>query len=112
MIYHEGERTKWCPRCGAEYRDQFTECADCGVPLTREPPRPATHSRATEPTDEGVGYDLTGWTDEQRSLLQFILNGDGIPYVLDEDLLVVPHARQTKVEEIIDSIEGEPIDEQ
>ena len=23
----------WCPKCGAEYRDGFTECASCGVKL-------------------------------------------------------------------------------
>ena len=25
----------FCPRCKAEYRDGFTECSDCGVPLVR-----------------------------------------------------------------------------
>lgn len=30
--------TMTCPRCGAEYRDGFVLCADCGVPLvTRDP---------------------------------------------------------------------------
>ena len=32
-----------CPRCGAEYRDKFVECADCHVPLvsrfSTEPPK-------------------------------------------------------------------------
>ena len=23
----------YCPQCGIEYRDGFTECADCHVPL-------------------------------------------------------------------------------
>ena len=23
----------WCPKCGAEYRDGFTRCASCDVPL-------------------------------------------------------------------------------
>lgn len=23
----------WCPKCGSEYRDGFTECASCGVKL-------------------------------------------------------------------------------
>ena len=23
----------WCPKCGSEYRDSFTECASCGVKL-------------------------------------------------------------------------------
>ena len=33
-----------CPSCGDEYREGFTECAECRVPLvarpTREPPEP------------------------------------------------------------------------
>ncbi len=26
----------WCPKCGAEYREGFTECADCHIPLVEE----------------------------------------------------------------------------
>jgi hypothetical protein len=32
--------SKWCPKCGAEYRDGFSECADCGVALIDEAPAP------------------------------------------------------------------------
>lgn len=27
----------YCPKCGAEYRDGFTECTDCEALLVREP---------------------------------------------------------------------------
>ncbi len=31
----------FCPKCGAEYREGFTECADCMIPLVwEEPPEP------------------------------------------------------------------------
>lgn len=31
----------FCPECRAEYREGFTECSDCKVPLVRElPPEP------------------------------------------------------------------------
>jgi hypothetical protein len=30
----------FCPKCGCEYREGFTECADCRVPLTDEAPPP------------------------------------------------------------------------
>ena len=28
----------YCPSCGSEYRNEVSECADCKVPLVREPP--------------------------------------------------------------------------
>ena len=28
----------FCPQCGAEYREGFTVCADCQVPLVPDPP--------------------------------------------------------------------------
>jgi len=28
----------FCPKCGAEYREGFTQCADCLVPLVKQPP--------------------------------------------------------------------------
>jgi hypothetical protein len=28
----------FCPRCNAEYREGFTLCSDCKVPLVQEPP--------------------------------------------------------------------------
>ena len=28
----------WCPKCGAEYREGFTECATCGATLQAEKP--------------------------------------------------------------------------
>lgn len=28
----------WCPKCGAEYREGFTECSECRAPLTDEMP--------------------------------------------------------------------------
>ncbi len=36
----------YCPECGVEYREEFTECADCRVPLLA----------GTPPRDEG-GFD-------------------------------------------------------
>jgi hypothetical protein len=31
----------YCPRCGVEYREGFTECADCRVALVAGMPEPA-----------------------------------------------------------------------
>ena len=41
------EDYRYCPRCGAEYRAEFTQCSDCGVALVDTPPQPA------EEPDEG-----------------------------------------------------------
>jgi hypothetical protein len=36
----------FCPRCGAEYREGFTRCADCDVDLLVERPEPQTLATA------------------------------------------------------------------
>ena len=38
----------WCPKCGAEYRDGFTRCASCDVPLV---------DRLTDEQSKAVFYD-------------------------------------------------------
>lgn len=35
----------FCPSCGSEYRDGYSECADCRVPLVRELPKAAKRRR-------------------------------------------------------------------
>jgi len=43
----------YCPQCGVEYREGFTACSDCGIPLVAgtpppEPPSVLTNPRKTE----------------------------------------------------------------
>lgn len=48
----------WCPKCGAEYRDGFTRCASCDVPLvdrlTDEQSKEANKSEAERECDKMV----------------------------------------------------------
>ncbi len=72
----------YCPECGAEYRAGFTECADCRVPLTDEPPE----SEAADP-----GLELKIVFEGNDPLLvaaaKSVLEEAGIPfYVLGEEL--------------------------
>jgi hypothetical protein len=41
-----------CPECQAEYRDGFTVCADCNVPLVQKPAAPRSSSGESESADD------------------------------------------------------------
>jgi hypothetical protein len=68
------EATRWCPECGAEYREGVDTCADCGVALVDTPP-----ARDDE-GGEVVVYELGDWSEEQRGELDQRLHGAGIPH--------------------------------
>ena len=67
--------TKWCPNCGAEYREGGDACTDCGVALVDEKPVEPEHEDG-----EVVVYELGDWTEEQRGELDQRLQGEGIPH--------------------------------
>src|SRR4051794_3900450 len=39
----------WCPSCRSEYREGFTECADCAVALVEHLPEPPDTARRPRP---------------------------------------------------------------
>ena len=65
----------FCPKCGTEYRPGFTECADCKVPLVKEPPAPP----AEEPPLDLVTVFSTA-DPGLLSVAETLLDGAGIPY--------------------------------
>ena len=51
-----------------------------------------------------MSYGLAPWTDEQRELLQVMLDGRGIPYEIEDDELTVLTAHETDVDRMLDSL--------
>jgi hypothetical protein len=66
----------FCPKCGAEYREGFTECADCMVPLVWEKPP------ETRKVLEYVEYAevLRTFNPADIALIKSILDGEDITY--------------------------------
>jgi hypothetical protein len=71
-----------CPECGGEYRDGFTQCADCEVALVPAPPPGA--AEAEEPDVELVSVLETG-DPAEIALAESLLLEAGIPYAKHGD---------------------------
>lgn len=58
----------WCPKCGAEYREGFTECAECHIALTNIEPHP--EEQQPEPEElmpEGFENPITIYTAASKA---------------------------------------------
>ncbi len=69
----------YCPQCRVEYRDGFTECADCHVPLMSGAPPPEP-----DPFDPTLDLVVVLETNNriQLSLAKGLLEDAGIPFFL------------------------------
>lgn len=67
----------YCPQCLTEYRDGFTECADCHVPLAPGDP-PAGNSGFDPDLDLVVVLESNDRV--QMGLAKGLLDDAGIPY--------------------------------
>lgn len=67
----------FCPKCKAEYREGYTICSDCDVPLVHELP--------PEPEIEYGEYEciLATCSPTDRALLKSIFDAEGIKYYFD-----------------------------
>ena len=67
----------YCPKCFTEYREGFTECADCGVPLVAGAP-------PQEPDSFDPSIELVVVLDSNNSIqlamARGLLEQSGIPY--------------------------------
>ena len=73
----------FCPKCKAEYRDKFDECADCYAALVYVLPKESEQ-------DKNIGYvDLKELltTNDQGEIALFIsiLEGEKIPFIPQGD---------------------------
>ena len=112
-----------CPRCGCEYRDGFSECADCRVPLLAGTPPQKT-------ADPALGLVVVLETNDgfQLALVKGLLEDAGIPFfilgqittlVTDVDGFLkkwvrvqVPRDREAEARELLEELrqaEGESV---
>ena len=70
----------FCPKCGSEYRQGFTECVDCKVPLVAEPP--VEPAKPPEPTVEKRDLVLVfeSSAPSEVAVAGSLLTGAGIRY--------------------------------
>ena len=75
---HLGERwIVYCPQCRVEFREGFTECSDCRVPLLAGTPPPEP-----DPFDPALGLVVVLETNDgvQLALAKGLLEEAGIPF--------------------------------
>ena len=72
----------FCPECRVEYREGFTECSDCRVPLVRElPPVPKKEFiefvtvLSGDPAVIAMGKSILEAAD-----IRYLVQNEGVPY--------------------------------
>jgi hypothetical protein len=66
----------FCPKCGSEYRPEFTRCAECDVDLVPDSPQ------STEVQSEYIDYEEVLWTHSPSdvAIIKSLLDAEGITY--------------------------------
>ena len=68
----------YCPQCGVEYREGFTECSDCQVPLLAGTPPPEPPSAFDPAIDLVVLLETND--PVQAAMAKGLLEDAGIPF--------------------------------
>jgi hypothetical protein len=109
----------YCPQCGVEYRDGFTECSDCKVALLAgtlppEPPSqfdPAIGLVVVMETNDGIRLAMAKGLLEDAGIPFFVL-GQITTLVTDVDGFLrkwvrvqVPRDREAEARELLEELE-------
>lgn len=72
------KKTMFCPKCGSEYKPEYTMCGDCGVQLVSE------LSPSTEPVLENIEFEdiLSTNNPGDVAIIKSLLDGEGITYII------------------------------
>jgi len=70
----------YCPQCRAEFREGFTECSDCHVPLLAGPPPPEPPSRFDPSLDPVIVFVTNDQI--QLAMAKGLLEESEIPFVV------------------------------
>lgn len=65
----------FCPNCGAEYREGFTQCVDCRVDLVSEPPLKMANDRPIQMVEVFSTYN-----QGDIAFIKSLMEGEGIHY--------------------------------
>ncbi len=69
----------YCPECQGEYREGFTECADCGVPLVEK--LPPTEAERDQSSDAGLVALVRTGDPNELAFAEAVLTDANIPFV-------------------------------
>ena len=89
----------WCPQCGAEYREGFSRCSECGVALVDA--LPSKPQRPAESRPEWV--EIASYTTaEEARLAQGLLQEQDIPAeVIDKHVVLNPFPQVDEAEVLL-----------
>lgn len=77
----------YCPKCKAEYRDGFFECADCHVPLVASLPPETPEPIRDEPVPEYVDLEevMTSFDIGEISMARSLLDDHQVSYLVQNE---------------------------
>jgi hypothetical protein len=100
----------WCAGCGAAYPFGTTHCATCRIRLVKKQPPDDLfdHDEVIDLTyvdHAEVEYDLSGWSEDQRTVLGLLIEDAGAEPEWDDTLLRITPGCDVDIEAMVDLVE-------